>query len=291
MSHFVRRITAVLMPETGAQRAIQETLADWREDAAGSTGARRVAAHARGVVSVARVAAGLLLDQFTSFRLWRSFGLTLAVTLASAVVCSALVTWTLYGSGKPPSSAVSPALFGLMLISSWTLSLFAIVASLGLGTQDRSPVAGMFVLCFLFSAAMVGVIVPAVSDGYVSQLARDLPAASMAPRFSWSPAAQYASLWWVSTLFLMGETIRRRMPHRTWRARQVWALLGAAAITAVAFMASLPVLLSTTMSIGERVGWIEGVLWSHFAIAWVAIVLIARRIPVERSAYSPIVRS
>ena len=267
-----------------------ETLADWREDVAAASGAAKLMAHARGVVSVVYLAASLVLDQFTSFRLWRSFGLALTATVASAVVCAGIVTWLIYSDGRPPLNSVPAGLFGLMLISSWTLGWFAVAASIGLGAQDRSPVAGMLALGLLFSVAMVGVIVPAVSDIYVSRIVRELPADRVAPRLM-SLAAQYASLWWVSTLFLLGETIRRRLQNRSWRARQAWALAGAVAITAVGFIARLPVFLSTTMSIGERFAWSEGVTWTQFAVAWIAIVVIARHIPVQSAALSPVEQS
>jgi len=63
----------LLVPDQRDRRAIDETLADWREERAQETGPGRLMADARGFVACSRVLAASAIMPFGQRDLWRYF--------------------------------------------------------------------------------------------------------------------------------------------------------------------------------------------------------------------------
>ena len=159
----------LLLPDQRDRRAIDETLADWREERAQGTGAGRLMADARGLLACARVLAGCIAAPCVRPDIWRYFGVTLLMGVAIGVAL-AIEPWIQWRR----SSAVMPLSVWLTLVpgAANVGMLLCAAAGFGLRPGRRLPVATAAVVGGAVVLLLAGWVVPAAN-----QQIRDLTAA------------------------------------------------------------------------------------------------------------------
>jgi len=266
---------SLLVPDPRGQRAVEETLADWREEVGrAQTVGERVQAHAHGLRSFAYLASGLLWDQSISADLWRTFVRTLAITVGLACVLGVVMVWMVGGDGA--FGPFTASAYVLAMMSGFVPGIFGLVGSMGAGSSDArpGPVAAVAGLFFVWSAVMTSWILPAMAAPFLHEAAGAYPTIAV-PRYVAPLIVHVASLTFASTYYLLGATIRRRFATRGWRTRQTWALMGALAIVALGIGARLA-LASAGISGPDRMAWLDRIMWLQLTVAWAMIVWFAR---------------
>jgi hypothetical protein len=254
----------LLVPDERDRRAIDETLADWREEREQETGPGRLMADARGLLACARVLAASAIMPFRQGDLWRYF----FWTLASSVALGGFMTmsWALETSIPARLSLWLALLPGAL---TFTVGLTA-AFGFGLRPGQKLPVLAAIAGGFACVVALAGWLAPESNQYFRETAAMTLnPGAPAPPRglaehrlpsvlaglWSEDPRAQllasreltrkaaYVLLW--LALIALGESIRRRLADRLpWKVTQAVSGFGALAVAFGTIWAFVPLLVS-----------------------------------------------
>ena len=268
----LRSASTLLMPGETSQRAIEETLADWRQsriDASG-TGAR-VLIEIRGVVSLLRVTAMVTANQLRHRDVWDPFAwaLAVAVVLGLGPAFSGFLL-------RLPASTDEVTWLTMLLAPGAIAALYPLVMAIGLGVKPDRPVplAGQIVLSTLLVVLLTGWIVPAANEAFRIDVFEILSRTRAAGSAEFRPGPAGSSLLTLSlaltapTFVMLGFAIRRRwMQGDSWRVAQFAA--GAAVVLAMfcgrAFATLVP---------GSPRGTAQ---WLMLVVAWTITALALRR--------------
>lgn len=237
MSGRLAGLSDLLVPDETGRRALEETLADWREERAR---ARSMPAglfvDARAFVSFLRVFAATAWRDAWRPDVWRLFAWMLAGAALLAVPQAASYIFRV-GTDVAPADAVA---LTIILLPGGLATLVPLMASLGLGTRRHRPVPILAAacVCVVFLTVMTGWVVPAAN-----QVSRERIWVVTATRSGVPPARGLAEL---SAPELLQKVVRGR-PHERWNALQ--AVSGRAAM-----VVSGPTLLLLGMAIRNRFG-------------------------------------
>jgi hypothetical protein len=272
---------SLLVPDERGQRAVQETIADWRADVTEAmSGAARFRAHAVGIASLCRLAIGLLVEQLTLPAVWRTCLITVVVTVLLAAMIGGAETWRIWGNSGSPIAGISALAYGLFLASMISVSLFGVVSALGLGLNDArpSPVLAMCSMLFVFSWLIAHWVSPALFAPLAQQLAKLSPPKLGTPvQAPFFVIAQIVSLSLASTYYLLGSTVRRRLSGFRRLGRQAAALGAVLTLELLSLVAKAYVVGSNISPLGKMT-WREIVTFGQLAIAWIAIIWFSRKL-------------
>lgn len=215
----------LLVPSESGRRALEETLADWRDSRARANGRARLWCEVQGVASVVRVLAGISSQEMTT----GAPLLRAVITLAATILLVAIVLmWQL----RAPDVS-------LLLVPGVVVFALPFTASLCFGSRrgDAPSLLGYLLFLMIFQAAMVNWIAPRTTGLAIERLIeRDVrPGWRQSHQSSevLPPAesgAKAALLRWTRTLPLvlvipaftiMGAAVRRRLQQRAFWIRQV----------------------------------------------------------------------
>ena len=309
---------ALLFPDGASRRAIDETLADWREERAQAASVHgRVRVEVQGCLSILRVVLGQTAREMTAATSWRVFGWTVVFTVIAASLNP--FSWAYAASvtaGVPIGETLR--LRGLLILNSLALA-FMLVSAAGVGQKSRQPgpaLAGV-TLSFLFMLLVAGWLVPATNHllrielstlnleaparAYLSARAgagNDLPLHELLPKAIVERNTAFGAQWIVSERLvlmlaapagvLLGMAVRRRLDGRTsWRIAQS---AGAAALILAAIAGSyLWPLLSRFVpwTIAVRLERLNVVSWLGLACACAAVFVLVRSSNAEPRATAP----
>jgi len=301
----LRSASMLLIPDQTGQRAIEETLADWRDgqETAGNIG-QRILADAQGVASLIRVLVMVTTAQLGHRHVWGPFAW--AVVVAASV--GAAFAFPVLLRARIPASLGDIAMLAILIMPAAVCVLFPIAAAIGLGLNRHrpTPLAGQVALAAVLSVMLTGWIVPAANHAYmrrvfeildpsggprrlvrgqadfslpalVVDLASDRPAAASGAAKQLRVRA--ALTLGAPTFLILGFAIRRRWMRRgSWRAAQAAALV--AALGAIGCGVVLANVIAASGSYLERLDWLYGGagarLWLTLVVAWILTALALR---------------
>lgn len=150
-------LSALLIPDECGHRALEETLADWREERAGAVSAAgRAGADMRALAGIARVFAMTAGAGLGRADVWRCF----AWTMMAGAIASATMAFVNTAHLTFPASQM------LLLVPGGMVVLSALAAAFGLGLPRSRRVPGL-ALCTLMlvtTAGLTGYIVPKTNE-------------------------------------------------------------------------------------------------------------------------------
>ena len=155
--------SALLIPDECGHRALEETLADWREERARAESAfGRAGADLGGLAGIARVLAMTAGAGLGRADVWRFFAWTMIASAIASAILVSLNAW-------PPPSPLSSV---LLLIPSGMVLFGGFVTAFGLGLSKGMRVPGL-TLCALMiatSTGLAGYVVPKANEIFRQQL-------------------------------------------------------------------------------------------------------------------------
>jgi hypothetical protein len=167
----------LLVPDARDRRAIDETLADWREERVHQTGGGRLMADARGLLACARVFAASAIVPFAQRDLWRYFFWTLALSIGLGGFIT--LPWAL-----ATSFPVTLSLWLALLPNAMMLTI-GLSAAFGFGLRpgQRLPVLAAIAGGLAFVVALTGWMAPDSNQYFRETVAMTLnPGAPAPPR-------------------------------------------------------------------------------------------------------------
>ena len=301
-------LASLLLPDETSRRALEETLADWREERRRATTRRaRVWSDAQGCVSVLRVILGEAGRELVAPEAWRLFAWTVLI----AVIVAALnpFAWA-YASQAAFGVRIQDTLaVGWLLIPGGLVPAFLLISSLGAGQPRRQsvPLLASMMLSAVFMILVLGWVLPAARQQFRIEVAALAHDATQTPGQVGVPApgagelplrellaeatangrnaqsaqrvisTRLAFLLAVPTGLLLGIAVRKRMDGRVpWRIAQCAgaAALIFASITANYAWPFLRGLLPWPTAV--RLDRLQADLWLALAIAWTAVIVLGR---------------
>ena len=210
----LRSASTSLFPGETSQRAIEETLADWRQSRIDASGAgARVLIEIRGVVSLLRVIAMVTAAQLGQGEVWGPFAwaLAVAVVLGLGPMFSGFLL-------RLPASTEEVAWLTILLAPAAIAALYPLVMAIGLGVKPDRPVplAGQIALATLLVVVLTGWIVPAANQAFRIDVFEILSRTRAAGSVEFRSGPVQTSLLTLSlaltapTFLLLGFAIRRR---------------------------------------------------------------------------------
>ena len=276
----------LLIRGEAGQRALEETVADWRESRAKTHGTARVWCELQGVVSVARVLVGVGLREMTDAGSVRSAAITVGIAvLATAVFLLA----TMLALDAAMLLLESPGVI-LAWLAGFATFAFPLAATFGLGWSRiaRPPVLGSLGLVVIVQIMFLSLVIPATNSFLWERLDELIKVAELGtgsviemPRLPTGvdillSAHGLALIAAVPVLTLFGAAVRRSLRHRAhWVRQAVTGLLLTTLITAV--YSAWVWLDSLVIRYWPRRGLIPEALWSIVVLAAVLTFVIARR--------------
>jgi hypothetical protein len=149
--------SVLLIPDECGRRALDETVADWREERAKAASVlARVAADSRAMAGIARVLAMTTGAGLLRADVWRCFAWTM---IAGAVASAAMAFLNTAGLTFAASHLLLLVPGGVVV-----LSAFAAPFGLGLPRSRRVPGLALCALMFVATAVLAGYIVPRTNE-------------------------------------------------------------------------------------------------------------------------------
>ena len=167
MSRLSRGIADLLIPDTTGQRALDETLEDWRQERAlAESTVARLRADSRGVRSLVSFYGAVCRVEVASRGTWRAFGWSVLAATLGAVVMP--FSWGLAGIGAFGFTAGELAALTVLLVPNGLAALFSAAAAIGLGQRPGRPVRllGNMILSFAFVLVVLNWLVPAANQAF-----------------------------------------------------------------------------------------------------------------------------
>lgn len=239
----------LLVPDAVDRRAIEETLADWREERRQSRGLARIMTDARSLIACVRVLAGIVTAPYRRVEIWRF----LLCSLAAAIGIGMFVNIDMLV--RPLTIAGSTTLWLSIVPASAALGL-ALTASAGLGLRrgQRVPLPAAAIGMLALLVPLHGWVVPEGNQRFREAVFVELGSQGSLPvrgtaeltlpmllNALSSPdqsertragrlLTRKATLLCLSVAVIaLGEAIRRRLPRR-WRWGMVQIVSGACAV-------------------------------------------------------------
>lgn len=160
-------LSALLIPDDCGHRAVEETLADWREERARAVSAAgRAGADLHGLAGLARVFAMTAGAGLARADVWRCFAWTM---IAGAIASAAMAFVNTVGMTFAASEMLLLVPGGMVV-----LSAFAAAFGFGLPRSRRVPGLTLCALMFVTTAGLAGYIVPKANEIFRQQVFEQL---------------------------------------------------------------------------------------------------------------------
>lgn len=219
-------LLSLLLPDETSRRALEETLADWREERARAESVLPyVLVHVRGCFAVVRVVAGITTRGFLLTETWRVVVGSIAVAAAGSLI---FIPGIWIGMKWDPAAA-SVMWASWFLVPQVMLPLLAPAAAIGFGMRtQRGGTLPATVLLTALTMGLVGWGVPASNQAYRTVVAQQ----ARATRFDLAIRLNRGEIVLNRGEFVpvegpaeltIGELIRHQRPSRSWN---VDAILG-----------------------------------------------------------------
>ena len=278
----------LLIPGEAGQRALEETMADWRESRVKAHGAVRVWREVQGVVSVVRVVVGVGLREMTYVASIRSAAITVGIALIPTAIFALIAFDALV---SVPSRA-----FVLPTLAVLTTLVLPVVATFGFGWKrvERPPVLGSLSLVVIVQLVFLTLVIPAthvLMEPYWREFIRtvelqtktviEIRPLPTGGEFLLS-ARGLAVIAAIPVLTLFGAAVRRSLGNRAYWVRQAVTGLALTALITGVYSAWLW-LDSLVLRYWPRQGLIPEALWSIVVLAAIVTLVLARMVHPKRN--------